>query len=70
MELEQTPAAAESAGGVPAERVRLTVLAASAEEAAEHLKVLQGIQTESKGKCLWLKLEGEIAGGDRGAESA
>jgi DNA polymerase-3 subunit epsilon len=62
MELEQVPATAESGGGVPTERATLIVLAATDDEAAEHLKVLQGIQSESKGKCLWLKLDGEAPG--------
>jgi len=57
MELEEAPAA-EAAGGVPLERVRLTVLAASEEELAGHAGVLQDIQKQSKGKCVWLKLEG------------
>ena len=61
MELEEAPAA-EAAGGVPLERVRLTVLAATEEELAEHGKVLQDIQAQSKGKCVWLELEGEAAG--------
>jgi hypothetical protein len=62
MELEQAPAAAVLIGGVPVERIRLPVLAATAEEAAEHAKVLQDIAAESKGKCVWLKLDGEIPG--------
>ncbi len=62
MELEPVPAAAESAGGVPSERAKVTVLAAGEEELAEHGALLQGIQVESKGKCVWLKLEGEGEG--------
>jgi DNA polymerase-3 subunit epsilon len=62
MELEQAPAAVELATGVAAERTQLLVLAASEEEAAEHDQVLQGIQAESKGKCVWIKLEGEAPG--------
>ena len=62
MELEQAPAAVALIGGVAVERVRLQVLAASEEETAEHAKVLQDIQAESKGKCVWLGLEGETAG--------
>ncbi len=62
MELEQAPAAVELATGVAAERTQLIVLAASEEEAAEHDQVLQGIQAESKGKCVWIKLEGEAPG--------
>ncbi len=62
MELEEAPAAAASIGGVAVERARLMVLAAGAEELAEHAGVLRDIQKESKGKCLWLKLEGEASG--------
>jgi len=29
---------------------------------AEHAKVLQDIQAESKGKCVWLELDGENPG--------
>jgi len=57
IELEQAPAAAAAPGGVPVERARLVVLVATEEEIAEHAGVLQGIQAESKGKCVWLKLE-------------
>jgi DNA polymerase III subunit epsilon len=59
MELEQAPQAAW-AGGVAVERVRLPVLAATEDEIAEHAKVLQDIQAQSKGKCVWLKLDGEV----------
>ncbi|MBE0619909.1 MAG: DNA polymerase III subunit epsilon [Burkholderiales bacterium] len=62
MELDDAPAA-ETVGGVPVERPRLTVLAATEEELAEHASVLQDIQKQSKGKCVWLELEGEVAGG-------
>ena len=62
MDLEQAPAAAALIGGVPVVRARLPVLAATEEETAEHANVLRDIQAESKGKCLWLKLEGETAG--------
>ncbi len=62
MELEQAPAASAVAGaGAPLERGRLTVLRASKEEIAEHEKLLAGIDKESKGKCVWLKLDGENA---------
>ncbi len=61
MELEEAPAA-QTVEGVPAERVRLTVLAATAAELAAHAGVLQEIQNQSKGKCVWLKLEGENPG--------
>lgn len=62
MELEQAPKAAESVGGVPLARARLRVLAASAEELAEHAALLQDIHKQSKGKCVWLALEGEAPG--------
>lgn len=61
MELEDAPAV-ESAGGVPVERARLAVLAATEEELAEHAGVLQDIQKQSKGKCVWLELDGETPG--------
>lgn len=57
MELEPAPAAAQAAAGTSAERPRLMVLEASADEAAAHLELLQGIQGESKGKCVWLAQE-------------
>lgn len=60
MELDRAPAVALSAGGIPIERVRLTVLAATEDEIAEHAKVLQEVQSESKGKCVWLNLDGEV----------
>ena len=62
MDLEQAPAAVEAAAGAPLDRPRLTVLAATEEELAEHAGVLQDIQKQSKGKCVWLKLEGEAPG--------
>jgi DNA polymerase-3 subunit epsilon len=58
MELDAAPAA-PSAGGLPIERPQLKVLAATEEELAEHAGVLQDIDSQSKGKCVWLKLEGE-----------
>jgi DNA polymerase-3 subunit epsilon len=61
MELDEAPAA-QTAGGVPVERPRLMVLAATEEELAEHAGVLQDIQKQSKGKCVWLELEGETPG--------
>jgi DNA polymerase-3 subunit epsilon len=59
MELEEMPAAAVSASGAPIERVKLKLLAATAEELAEHAGVLQDIESQSKGKCVWLKLDRE-----------
>lgn len=61
MELEEAPAA-KSAGGVAAERPKLAVLAASEAELAEHAGVLDDIQKQSKGKCVWLKLDRETPG--------
>jgi DNA polymerase-3 subunit epsilon len=58
MELDQAPAVAESTAGAPLDRPRLTVLAATEEELAEHAGVLRDIESQSKGKCVWLKLEG------------
>ena len=58
MDLDEAPAA-PSAGGLPLERPQLKVLAATEEELAEHAGVLQDIQKQSKGKCVWLKLGDE-----------
>ena len=47
--------------GQPGETVvrpRLPVLAASAEELAEHQAVLERIDRDSKGRCVWKRLEG------------
>jgi DNA polymerase-3 subunit epsilon len=57
MELEPPPAIAVSASGIAIERAKLLVLAPTEEEVALHAQVLQSIEAESKGKCLWLKLE-------------
>jgi len=63
MELGQAPAIVLSAGeGGAGERARLVVLAATGEEAAEHARVLEDIQRESKGRCVWVKIEGECSG--------
>jgi DNA polymerase-3 subunit epsilon len=62
MELEQAPAITVSAGGETIGRARLPVLAATKEEVAEHARVLQGIDAESNGKCLWTKLDSETSG--------
>jgi DNA polymerase-3 subunit epsilon len=43
------------------QRVPLVVLAATAEEQADHQRVLAEIAKESKGKCLWQALEAEAA---------
>jgi DNA polymerase-3 subunit epsilon len=57
MELEPPPAISVSASGVAIERAKLLVLAPTENEAALHAEVLKSIEAESKGKCLWLKLE-------------
>jgi DNA polymerase-3 subunit epsilon len=64
MGLEEGPAVAESAAGLPVERPKLTVLAASVGELAEHAEALQDIQAQSKGRCVWLRIDGETAGSD------
>jgi len=51
MDLEPAPVA--GAHAVTGERPPLRVLRASAEELAEHERVLAEITRESKGKCLW-----------------
>jgi DNA polymerase-3 subunit epsilon len=54
IELDAAAAPAVSAGSPAAgARPRLAVLEASAEEAAEHLRVLEEIAQESKGKLVW-----------------
>ena len=63
MELEEEAAVAESTSGAPFARPKLKVLAASKAELAEHAAILEDIQSQSKGKCVWLRLEGEDAGG-------
>ena len=47
-------AGAQTARG---ERPRLLVLLPSAEELAEHARLLADIESESKGRCLWRRLE-------------
>lgn len=46
----------------PRERPPLIVRRAEAAELEAHLQVLEGIQKESKGACLWLQPEAEAAG--------
>ncbi len=43
------------------ERPELTVLRASAEECAEHERLLASIDAESKGQCLWRTAETQLA---------
>jgi DNA polymerase-3 subunit epsilon len=59
MDLEQPLANEAAADGALVARARLPVLAPTDEEAALHARVLQGIEAESKGKCLWLRQDGE-----------
>lgn len=57
LEIEfDSPVVDYSMGGTR-QRPPLTVLLASAEELADHHRVLVEIDTESKGKCLWRALE-------------
>jgi len=60
MDLE--PASVAAGHAVTGERPPLRVLRASAEELAEHERVLAEIARESKGKCLW-QLEPQAAAG-------
>jgi DNA polymerase-3 subunit epsilon len=59
MELEPAPASAVAVDGTAVARARLPVLAPTEEEASLHATVLQAIEADSKGKCLWLKLDVE-----------
>ena len=63
MDLEPPPAASVAADGVAAVRETLLVLAPTEEEESLHAAVLQDVDKDSKGKCLWLKLEGEAPAG-------
>ena len=58
MELEPEAKGASTAAGTSTKRGKLVVLAVEEEELAAHRELLQGIESESKGKCVWLKLEG------------
>ena len=55
------PQRGTGADGKPRERKPLLVLRASAEELAEHERMLQAIDKESKGACLWLPKAEETA---------
>jgi DNA polymerase-3 subunit epsilon len=58
IELEYPRARPDSeADSARAERPRLIVVAPSAEELAEHGRLLAEIDAESKGRCLWRRLE-------------
>src|ERR1700741_5204230 len=50
------------AGQAAHARGMLVVISASPEELAEHARLLAGIDKESRGRCLWLKLEAEAGG--------
>ena len=63
MELEPPPVASVAAGGVAAARETLLILAPTEEEEALHAAVLRDVDKDSKGKCLWLKLEGDAPAG-------
>lgn len=54
IEAEELPRAQQADGKPRAERKPLTVRRAVDEELAHHQRVLEGIQKESKGACLWL----------------
>lgn len=54
IELERPRAVGVADAGRPAERPALAVLAATADEIAEHQRVLEGIAKESRGRCVWL----------------
>ena len=41
----------------PVERVAILVVTATVEECAAHAQVLEKINKDSKGKCLWRQLE-------------
>jgi DNA polymerase-3 subunit epsilon len=51
------------ASGAPRLRPPLVVLQASADELAEHARVLDEIASEARGKCLWRDLESAQASG-------
>ena len=62
IEPDTAPRQSIDAGGVVRERKPLIVRHASADELAEHERVLKAIDKESKGACLWLpKPEAEAA---------
>ena len=61
LEIEFDRPAAVRAGAVPRSRAPLLVQRASADELAEHARVLAEIVKESKGRCLWSELEESCA---------
>ena len=64
IELEQAQVAQTGSAAEMAERPSLIVLAASAEELAEHRKTLDKIDQESQGRCLWQRLEAQASDDD------
>ena len=61
IELDTPVSAVTETGAGTGKRASLKVVAASAEEMAEHDRVLAGIDKASKGQCLWLKLTSDAA---------
>ena len=59
IELEQAHAPQAASAAAMTERPPLMVVAASAEELAEHRKTLDNIDRESQGRCLWKQLEAQ-----------
>ena len=57
IDLDPVPEPLRQGSGAAAERLPLSVLAASAAELAEHERVLVGIERDSKGRCVWLRCE-------------
>jgi DNA polymerase-3 subunit epsilon len=60
IELEPTRAAS-AAGTAQGERPALIVVQASAEELAEHARVLEAIEAENKAQCVWRRFEAAVA---------
>jgi DNA polymerase-3 subunit epsilon len=56
-----SPSQALAPGEVRQQRPPLTVLRASEAELADHARVLAEIGKESKGKCMWVALDGAPA---------
>ncbi len=54
---EEAPAPRAAEPGAPARQRRLRVLPADAAELAAHAACLEGVDRESKGRCLWKKLD-------------
>jgi len=54
------PRAASSAPAARGERPRLIVVQPSAEELAEHARLLAGIEAETKARCVWRRFEAAV----------